>query len=58
MTTNCEYCANYIYDDEDGNYYCEVNMDEDDYMRLLSSSFRNCPYYQSNDEYRIVRKQM
>ena len=33
-------------------------MDEDDYARLLSSSYKQCPYYQSNDEYKIVRHQM
>ena len=35
--TNCESCANYIYDEE-SDCYCQ------------------CPYYQLDDEYRIVRK--
>ena len=39
-------------------YVCDVDMDEDDYARLLSSSYKQCPYYQSNDEYKIVRHQM
>ena len=37
--------------------YCN-NLDEDDYARFLTSSYKVCPYYQSNDEYKIVRHQM
>jgi len=39
-------------------YVCDVNMDEDDYARFCASEYKNCPYYQSNDEYKIVRHQM
>ena len=55
---SCEYCNNLVYDEEMAEYVCDVDMDEDDYARLLSSSYRNCPYYQSNDEYKVVRHQM
>lgn len=55
---SCEYCNNLIYDEETEEYICDVDMDEDDYARLLSSSYKSCPYYQSNDEYKIVRHQM
>ena len=41
--TNCESCANYV---------------EDEMYRFLSDTFYQCPYYQLDDEYRIVRKQM
>ena len=51
---SCEYCNNLVYDEEMEEYVCDVDMDEDDYARLLSSSYRNCPYYQSNDEYKVV----
>ena len=54
----CEFCANYIFDEDDESYYCNVNLDEDEYYRFMSSSFKNCPYYQSNDDYKIVRHQM
>lgn len=47
-----------MYDDEYGYYVCDVNLDEDEMMRFMTSSMRACPYYQSDDEYRIVRKQM
>ena len=56
MVTNCEFCAFYVLD-EDGYGECEVNMDEDEMARFLSSSYQTCPFYQSDDEYKIVRKQ-
>ena len=32
--TSCEYCANYTYDEECDEYYCDVNLDEDEYYRF------------------------
>lgn len=56
--TNCEYCINYIFD-EDYNYYiCQINLDEDELVKFLSCSFNNCPYFRLGDEYQIVRKQI
>lgn len=54
----CESCGNYMYDEEYGYYICDVNLDEDEMMRFMTSSMHACPYYQLDDEYRIVRKQM
>lgn len=45
--TSCEYCANYTYDEE-----C------DEYYRFVSSDYKECPYYRSGDEYKVVRHQM
>ncbi len=56
--TVCEYCANFVYDDETEEYYCDINLDEDEMYRFMSSSYRECPYYRSSDEYKIVRHQM
>lgn len=56
--TNCETCGNYIYDEEFECYECQVNLDEDEMARFLADTFYECPYYQIQDEYRIVRKQM
>lgn len=56
--TNCEECSNYVYDEDYGCYMCEANLDEDEISRFLSDSYYNCPYYNHNDEYKIVRKQM
>ena len=45
MAASCEFCSNYVYDDDEEEYYCDVNLDEDE-------------YYRSNDDYKIVRHQM
>ena len=29
-TANCEYCSNYVYDEEYGYYTCDVDLDEDE----------------------------
>lgn len=56
--SNCESCNNYIYDEEYDYYYCDINLDEDEMYRFLTGSLTECSYYQSGDEYRVVRKQM
>lgn len=56
-TTVCESCANYVYDEESDCMYCEVELDEDEMLKFLSSQTYNCPYFQLDDEYGIVRKQ-
>ena len=55
--TNCDPCANYVYDDEYDCYVCMVNLDEDEYARFLSGMDFECPYYSLYDEYKIVRRQ-
>ncbi len=55
--SNCETCRNYCYDEEEEYYYCDMNLDEDEYARFLSASYFDCPYYEYDDEYKIVRKQ-
>ena len=57
QTTRCEECAYYAYDEDYESYFCEINLDEDEMLRFLESSYNNCPYYRSGDEYEIVRKQ-
>ena len=57
-TANCEYCSKYVYDEEYGYYTCDVDLDEDEMGRFMTNTFQNCPYFQMNDEYKIVRKQM
>ncbi|MDD3368051.1 MAG: DUF6472 family protein [Lachnospiraceae bacterium] len=56
--TNCDYCAFYEYDEDYECYTCGVNLDEDEMQRFLSSTMSACPYYQSGDEYKVVRHQM
>lgn len=55
---NCEECSNYEYDEDYECYTCAVDLDEDEMARFLSNTNQGCPYYQSGDEYRIVRHQM
>ena len=55
---NCEECNNFVYDDEDECYVCEMDLDEDDMVKFLTGSTADCPYYQSNDDYKVVRHQM
>lgn len=55
---NCESCSNFIYDEEYGYYICEADLDEDEMEHFIKKSFGNCPHYQYNDEYKIVRKQI
>ena len=54
----CDYCNNYVYDEEDETYYCEVDMDEDDYGKMMAMGSKTCPYYTSNNEYEVVKHQM
>lgn len=58
VKTNCDYCINYVYDEEEDYYECQMSLDEDEYARYIKSSFKNCPYFRMGDEYKIVKKQM
>lgn len=54
----CDSCKNYVYDEEYGGYLCLAEMDEDDvYRSFFGSRAKGCPYYHSDDDYAIVRKQ-
>ena len=55
---NCEQCNNYVYDEDYECYTCEMDLDEDEMLKFLSSTFEACPYYRSGDEYSVVRHQM
>ena len=55
---SCDSCANYAYDEEDECYYCDINLDEDEMYRFLSSNYKECPYFKSGDEYAVVRHQI
>ena len=56
--TNCDACVNYEYDEDYECYCCMVNLDEDEYYRFISTEYKECPYYRSGDEYKVVRHQM
>ena len=54
MQTCCDFCAYNEYDEEDEEYYCSVNMDEDDMARFIQSDYRECPFYKSGTAQHIV----
>jgi hypothetical protein len=55
--TSCDSCINYTYNEDYEWYQCEVYLDEDEMGRFLSNTLDNCPHFDFNDEYKIVRKQ-
>ena len=55
MADQCEFCANFVSDDEFGDY-CNINLDEDEMARFLTRSTDTCHYFQLYDEYKIVKK--
>ena len=58
MNGSCDTCAYYFYDEEYDDYICDMDIDEDDYARLMERDFKGCPYYTNGDEYKVVRHQM
>ncbi len=55
---SCDTCAYNEYDEEDEEWYCSVDMDEDDYSRFISGGYKECPFYRNGDEYAVVRHQI
>lgn len=56
--TSCDTCLYYSYDEDYEAYMCDMDMDEDEYAHLISDDHYSCPYYQNDNEYAVVRKQM
>ena len=55
---SCDSCSNYVYDEDEDGYVCDVDMDEDDVARMNFHKNLGCPYCSLDDEYRVVRHQM
>ena len=55
--SKCESCNFYIYDELYDDYVCDMDLDEDEMVRFLSSHTANCPYWRPGDEYITARKQ-
>lgn len=58
MSDSCDTCINYRYDEDYECYCCDCSLDEDEMSRFLSGNYRECPYYQLDNEYLVVRHQM
>ena len=58
MTANdCDTCWYYDYDEEYDEYYCMMDLDEDEYYRIFSSAKSRCPFYRQGDDYTLARRQ-
>lgn len=60
MASLCDECWYNSYDEEDDQYYCELQLDEDEYARMMTEARQNkpCRYFRPDiGEYGIVRKQ-
>lgn len=60
MATLCEECWFNSYDEESGEAVCNLQLDEDEYAKMLADPRGNqvCRYFRPDvGEYGIVRKQ-
>ena len=55
---SCDSCVNFMFDEECQYYVCEANLDEDDMGRFLRGGNFECSFYQLDNEYLVVKKQM
>lgn len=49
-----------VADEITGEVFCDLDLDEDEVIRLSQSQNRNreCPFYKDGDEYKTVKHQM
>jgi hypothetical protein len=57
MSSKCESCNFFVYDELYDDYICDMDLDEDEMIRSLSSHTDSCPYWRPGDEYITARKQ-
>lgn len=55
----CEECRWFVCDEDSGEEYCNVLLDEDEYVRFIqSANGKSCRYFcPDSGEYEIVRRQ-
>ena len=53
----CDTCWYFDYDEEYDEYYCMMDLDEDEVYRILTARNSRCPYYRQGDEYYLARRQ-
>ena len=46
-----------VYDEEFDEYYCMMDLDEDEYYRIVATNQVRCPYYRQGDDYTLARRQ-
>ncbi len=57
MSSKCESCQYFVYDDIYDDYVCDMDLDEDEMVRFLSSQADDCPFWRPGDDYRTARRQ-
>ena len=57
MEPACDQCWYNCYDEEEDVFYCEKDVDEDDYARLMADPRRRCPFFLRADDYHAARRQ-
>ena len=53
----CDTCWYYDYDEEYDEYYCMMDLDEDEVYRYLVTNQSKCPFYRQGDDYTLARRQ-
>ena len=53
----CDTCWYFDYDEEYDEYYCMMDLDEDEVYRIFASKQSRCPYYRQGDDYTLARRQ-
>ena len=57
FSTECDTSSYYHYDEEYDEYYCMMDLDEDEVYRIATSKSQHCPYYRQGDDYTLARRQ-
>lgn len=58
MADLCSECWYNTYDENEEEYYCSLELDEDEYVKLLFDKNKSCRYFRPDGgEYEIVRRQ-
>ncbi len=57
MDELCQTCWYYDYDEEYQEYFCMMDLDEDEVYRFFASGQSRCPYYRQGDDYTLARRQ-
>jgi len=57
MDDLCQSCWYYDYDEEYDEYFCMMDLDEDEVYRIFAARQTRCPYYRQGDDYTLARRQ-
>lgn len=57
METECENCWYYNYDEEEDEYYCSMELDEDEMYRIRTDRRSRCPFFRQADDYYLPHRQ-